>query len=143
MSVHQPRLYLDTNIFLDHFLGRKGHSSDLLREVARGRFAGLTSHFTLSEITGVLKQSGLPHDQVTSMVTRVQSFPNIMIVFNDRQMFLEMPQRILSSCAQCRDALHFMVALFLKADKIVTRDWGFKNAVDSIIPCVTPEQLLP
>jgi hypothetical protein len=73
----------------------------------------------------------------------VQAFPNVQIVFHDQNMFLDMPQNILGACVQCRDALHFMIAKSLAADRIVTRDSGFKNAVDSVIQCVTPEQLIP
>jgi len=143
VSSAQPRLYLDTNIFLDHFLGRRGRSSDLLREIARGQFLGVTSHFTLSEIASVLKELGLPQNRIHSIINQVQAFPNIDIVFHDQNMFLDMPQRILDTCVQCRDALHFMVAVFLAVDNIVTRDLGLKRAVDSVILCVTPEQLLP
>lgn len=139
----QPRIYIDTNIFLDHFLRRPGQSSNLLREIARGRFLGITAHFTLSELAGVLKELRVPRNRIDNIISLVQSFPNIHIIFHDQSMFLGMPQRILDTCAQSRDALHFMVALSLSVDNIVTRDRGFKRAVDSIIPCVTPEALLP
>lgn len=139
----QLRLYIDTNIFLDHFLGRRGKSSILLREIANGRFAGITSHFTLSELVGVLKELRVPPIDIDRIIKQVQAFPNILIVFHDQNMFLNMPQSILETCLQCRDALHFMIAKSLAADKIVTRDSGFKNAVNSVIQCVTPEQLIP
>jgi predicted nucleic acid-binding protein len=128
---------------LDHFLRRRGKSSILFREIANGRFAGVTSHFTLSELTGVLKELRVPHADIGRIMGQVQAFPNVQIVFHDQNMFLDMPQNILDTCVQCRDALHFMIAKSLAADRIVTRDSGFKNAVDSIIQCVTPEQLIP
>jgi predicted nucleic acid-binding protein len=136
-------LYIDTNIFLDHFLRRRGKSSALLREIANGRFVGVTSYFTLSELAGVLKELRVPHDKIERIIEQVQTFSNIQIVFHDQNMFLSMPQSILQTCTQCRDALHFVIARFLAADKIVTRDNGFKHAVNSVIECVTPEQLLP
>jgi len=139
----QLSLYIDTNIFLDHFLQRRGRSSALLRVIAAGRFFGVTSHFTLSEIVGVLKASGVPQNRIDYIINQVESFPNISIIFHDQNMFLDMPRRILDTCMQCRDALHFMAASFLAVDNIVTRDPGFKRAVNSLIPCVTPEQLLP
>jgi len=139
----QLRLYIDTNIFLDHFLGRRGKSTKLFREVAKGRFEGVTSHFTLSELAGVLKELGVHPNEINVIIRQVQAFPNIRIVFHDQEMFLNMPQSILDTCVQCRDALHFMIAKSLAVDKIVTRDTGFKNAVDSVIQCVTPEQLIP
>lgn len=139
----QLRLYIDTNIFLDHLLGRKGKSSQLIREIASGRFEGFTSHFTLSELAGVLKELGVPRDDINKILIHVQNFPNVQIVFHDYRMFLEMPENILNTCVQCRDALHFMIAKYLAVDKIVTRDKGFKNAVDYFIPCITPEQLIP
>jgi predicted nucleic acid-binding protein len=142
-SSPQPRLYIDTNIFLDHFLRRRGKSSTLLREIANGRFAGVTSHFTLSELTGVLKELRVPYADISRIIGQVQAFPNLQIVFHDQNMFLDMPQNIINTCVQCRDALHFMVAKSLAVDRIVTRDGGFKNAVDSVIQCVTPEQLIP
>ena len=142
-SSAQSRLYIDTNIFLDHFLRRRGKSSELLREIAKGRFLGITSHFTLSELAGVLKEVGLSPKDIDATIAQVQAFPNIQIIFHDQNMFLTMPQQILGTCVQCRDALHFIVAKFLAADKIVTRDGGFKHAVNSVIECVTPEQLLP
>jgi predicted nucleic acid-binding protein len=142
-SSPQLRLYIDTNIFLDHFLRRRGKSSTLLREIANGRFAGVTSHFTLSELTGVLKELRVPYADISRIIGQVQAFPNLQIVFHDQNMFLNMPQNIINTCVQCRDALHFMVAKSLAADRIVTRDSGFKNAVDSVIQCVTPEQLIP
>ncbi|MEM3874659.1 MAG: type II toxin-antitoxin system VapC family toxin [Candidatus Bathyarchaeia archaeon] len=141
-SGSQPRLYIDTNIFLDHLLGRKVKSSQLIREIANGRFEGFTSHFTLSELAGVLKELGVPRGDINKILIRVQEFPNIQIVFHDYIMFLDMPENILNTCVQCRDALHFMAAKYLAVDKIVTRDKGFKSAIDHIIPCVTPEQLL-
>lgn len=144
MSSSAPtRLYIDTNIFLDHFLKRQGKSSALLREIAKGRFLGITSHFTLSELAGVLKEVGLSPKDIGTIISQVQAFPNIQIIFHDQNMFLTMPQQILDTCVQCRDALHFTIARFLSADKIVTRDNGFKHAVNSVIECVTPEQLLP
>lgn len=136
------RLYIDTNIFLDHLLGRKGKSSQLIREISKGRFEGFTSYFTLSEIAGVLKELKVPQKDINKILISIQSFPNIQIVFHDYEMFLELPKDILDTCLQCRDALHFIVAKYLAVDKIVTRDKGFKNAVDHIIPCVTPEQLM-
>jgi len=142
-SVPQLRLYIDTNIFLDHFLRRRGKSSTLLREIANGQFSGVTSQFTMSELTGVLKEEKVSINEINRIIGLVQAFPNIQIVFHDPNMFQEMPQDILSTCAQCRDALHFVMAKSLAADRIVTRDKGFKRAVHSIIPCVTPEQLLP
>jgi len=143
VSSAQPRLYIDTCIFLDHFLGRRGRSSDLLREIARGHFSGITSYFTLSEIAGVLKEQGLPRNRIDGVINSIQAFPNIDIIFHSQNMLLNIPRRILDTCLQCRDALHFIVAAFLAADQIVTRDSGFKRAADSIIPCTTPEQLLP
>ena len=137
------RLYIDTNIFLDHFLGRIGKSTTLLRQIAAGQFDGITSHFALSEITGVLKECRLPHSDITRMVGQIQAFPNIQIVIHDQSMFLNMPNSILSTCVQCRDALHFTVAKYMAVDRIVTRDGGFRNAVNSVIQCVTPEQLIP
>jgi predicted nucleic acid-binding protein len=115
----------------------------LLREIANGRFEGVTSHFTLSELTGVLKELGVPHADIGKIIGQVQAFPNIQVVLPDQSMFIDMPGSILSTCVQCRDALHFMIAKSLLADRIVTRDTGFKNAVDSAIQCVTPEQLVP
>lgn len=136
------RLYIDTNIFLDHFLGRRGKSTKLFKEIAKGRFEGVTSHFTLSELAGVLKELKVRSDEIDRILRQVQAFPNIYIVFHDQNMFLNMPQSILDTCVQCRDALHFMIAKSLAVDKIVTRDSGFKNAVGSLIECVTPEQLI-
>jgi len=139
----QLRLYIDTNIFLDHFLRRRGKSSTLLKDIAGGRFDGITSHFTLSELTGVLKELRVPHADINRIIGQVQAFPNIQIVFHDQNMFLDMPQNMLGTCVQCRDALHFMIAKSLAVDRIVTRDGGFRNAVNSVIQCVTPEQLIP
>jgi predicted nucleic acid-binding protein len=68
------RLYIDTNIFLDHFLRRRGRSSTLLREIANGRFAGITSHFTLSELTGVLKELGVPHADIGRIFGKCKHF---------------------------------------------------------------------
>lgn len=141
-SSHQLRLYIDTNIFLDHLLGRKGKSSQLIIEIANGRFEGFTSYFTLSEIAGVLKELGFPREDINEILMNIQKFPNIQIVFHDYRMLLDMPENILNTCVQCRDALHFIVAKYLAVDKIVTRDKGFKDAVDNIVPCVTPEQLI-
>ncbi|PUA31501.1 MAG: hypothetical protein B9J98_06010 [Candidatus Terraquivivens tikiterensis] len=144
-SVPRLRLYLDTNIFLDldHLLGRKGKSSQLIREIANGRFEGFTSHFILSELAGVLKELGVPREYINKILVCVQKFPNVQIVFHEYIMFLDMPENILNTCVQCRDALHFVVAKYLAVDKIVTRDKGFKNTVDHVIPYVTPEQLIP
>jgi predicted nucleic acid-binding protein len=142
-SVPKLRLYIDTNIFLDHFLRRRGKSSTLLREIAKGRFSGVTSQFTMSELTGVLKEARVAINEINRITGLVQSFPNIQIVFHDPNMLQEMPQDMLGTCVQCRDALHFVMAKSLAADRIVTRDEGFKRAVHSIIPCITPEQLLP
>lgn len=137
------RLYVDTNIFLDHFLRRPGKSSALLTKIAKGQFIGITSHFTLSELTGVLKELRLPQQNIDAIINKVQSFPNLQVILYDQNMFLSMPQTMLDTCVQCRDALHFIIAKYLGADKIVTRDNGFKHAVNSVIECVTPEQLLP
>jgi len=139
----QLRLYIDTNIFLDHLLKRKGKSSQLIREIANGRFEGFTSYFTLSELASVLKELGVPRDDINRILIQVQAFPNIHIVFHDHKTFLDMPEDILNTCAQCRDALHFVIAKYLRVDRIVTRDKGFKNAVANVIQCVTPEQLIP
>jgi len=136
------RLYIDTNIYLDHLLRRSRRSSRLLKEIGRGKFLGITSHFTFSELAGVLKEAGLPPSKINTILNQLQAFPNIQIVFHEPWMFAEMPNQILNTCAQSRDALHYVIALYLKADKIVTRDHGFKNAVSSVIPCVTPEELL-
>ena len=95
-SSAQTRLYIDTNIFLDHFLRRQGKSSELLREIAKGRFLGITSHFTLSELVGVLKEVGLSPKDIDATITKVQAFPNIQIVFHDQNMFLTMPSKSLA-----------------------------------------------
>jgi predicted nucleic acid-binding protein len=137
------RLYVDTNIFLDHLLKRGGKSSQLIREIANGRFEGFTSHFTLSELAGVLKELSVPRDDINRILMQVQAFPNVHIVLCDYKIFLDMPEDILNTCAQCRDALHFVTAKYLRVDRIVTRDKGFKNAVSHVIQCVTPEQLIP
>ena len=136
------RLYIDTNIYLDHFLRRRGRSTDLLREIARGTFLGVTSHFTFSEIASVLKMERVSRQTINSILDRSQRFPNIQIVFHDPTMFLEIPKEILQTCAQSRDALHFIVALHMRVDRIVTRDTDFRSAVNKKIPCVTPEELL-
>lgn len=137
------RLYIDTNIYLDHFLRRRRESSDLFREIARRRFSGITSHFTFSEIAAVLKMEGIPKTKIDSILDPSQRFPNIQIVFHNAAMFRDFPTEILNTCVQVRDALHFIVALRIGADHIVTRDTGFKRAVNTIIPCVTPEEILP
>ncbi len=139
----QLRLYIDTNIFLDHFLKRRDKSSLLFREIGKGQFSGITSQFTISELTGVLKEARVSASEINRIIGLVQAFPNIQIVFHDLSMLQSMPQDMLHTCVQCRDALHFAVARSLAVDRIVTRDGGFKRAVDSVIPCVTPEQLLP
>jgi len=87
----QLSLYIDTNIFLDHFLQRRGRSSALLRVIAAGRFFGVTSHFTLSEIVGVLKASGVPQNRIDYIINQVESFPNISIIFHDQNIFLTCP----------------------------------------------------
>lgn len=143
MATNPLRLYVDTNIFLDHFLGRTGKSSALFRAIARGEFFGVTSQFTLSELTGVLKMAGKSPDDINHIINNVQAFPNISIVFHDATMLSNMPSDMLATCCQCRDALHFVSAKSLSADRIVTRDSGFKRAVNSLIQCVTPEQLIP
>ena len=129
----QLRLYIDTNIFLDHFLGRTGKSSALFRAIARGDFFGVTSQFTLSELTGVLKMAGKSPDEINNIINNVQAFPNISIVFHDATMLSNMPMDMLATCCQCRDALHFVSAKSLMADRIVTRDNDFKRAVNSLI----------
>ena len=129
----QLRLYIDTNIFLDHFLGRTGKSSALFRAIARGDFFGVTSQFTLSELTGVLKMAGKSPDEINNIINNVQAFPNISIVFHDATMLSNMPSDMLTTCCQCRDALHFVSAKSLMADRIVTRDNDFKRAVNSLI----------
>ena len=144
MATNPPlRLYIDTNIFLDHLLGRDGRSSALFRAIARGDFFGVTSQFTLSEITGVLKMAGRSPDDINHIINNVQAFPNISIVFHNATMLSDMPRDMLATCCQCRDALHFVSAKSLLADRIVTRDGGFRHAVNAQIQCVTPEQLIP
>ncbi|MFQ6074739.1 MAG: type II toxin-antitoxin system VapC family toxin [Candidatus Bathyarchaeia archaeon] len=137
------RLYIDTNIYLDHFLRRRGRSSELFREIRNGTFEGITSHFTFSEMAGVLKVLGCPRTRIESILGRAQSFPNITIVFHDTDMFLNMPDQILNTCVKTRDVLHFAVANSLAVDRIVTRDEAFKNAVGDIIQGVNPEDVLP
>lgn len=142
-STSGVRLYLDTNIYLDHVLNRPGKSSQLLTAIAQGQFEGITSYLTIAEIAGVLKAEGIPISQITSLLQRMERWPNIRIIFWHPSMDRQTPTEILSTCAQTRDALHFVVAKFMAADKIVTRDGGFTAAVQSVIPCVVPEDLLP
>jgi predicted nucleic acid-binding protein len=136
------RLYIDTNIYLDHFLRRHRQSSELLREIAKGTFSGITSLFTFSEIVSVLKMEGVSRTEINSILHHSQRFPNIQVISHEPFMFRDLPDEILRTCAQSRDALHFIVALYTEVDRIVTRDRGFRSAVNAIIPCVTPEQLL-
>lgn len=142
-STSVPRLYLDTNIYLDHILRRPGRSTQLLRAIAQRKFEGITSYLTISEIAGVLKSEGTPISRIVSLLPRMERWPNIQIVLWNPSMDRQAPAEILSTCAQTRDALHFVVAKFMAADKIVTRDTGFTAAVQSVIPCVVPEDLVP
>lgn len=137
------RIYIDTNIYIDHFLRRRGRSSELFREIRKGTFEGITSHFTFSEMAGVLKAVGYSRTGIESVLGLAQRFPNIRIVFHDLDMLLNMPDQILNTCVQTRDALHFAVANSLAVDRIVTRDEQFKDAIGNIIQCVTPESILP
>lgn len=129
LSASRERLYLDTNIYLDHLLGRRAKSSELLKAIADGKFEGFTSHLTFSETAGVLKAQGYSESNTTQLLSRMKKWPNIHIVLLNPSLDREMPVTILRTCAQTRDALHFVVARFVSADKIVTRDRGFANAV--------------
>lgn len=142
MSSSKERLYLDTNIYLDHILKRGRKSSELLRAIANGKFEGFTSYLTISESAGVLKAEGYSESNTTQLLSKIERWPNIQIVLWHPALDRETPKAILATCAQTRDALHFVVARFVSVDKIVTRDTGFANAVQGIIPCVLPEDLV-
>lgn len=139
----QCEFMLTQIIYLDHFLHRRGRSTDLLHEIARGTFLGITSHFTFSEMASVLKMQRVSKERINSILQESQRFPNIQIVFHTSDMFRDLPTEILNTCAQSRDALHFIVALHMAVDRIITRDTDFRSAVNKKIPCVTPEELLP
>jgi predicted nucleic acid-binding protein len=94
-------------------------------------------------MAGVLKMAGVSRQRIDSILYSSQRFPNIQIVFHEPEMFYDLPSEILNTCVQARDALHFIIALRLRVDRIVTRDPGFRSAVSSVIPCNTPEDLLP
>ena len=142
VSSSKERLYLDTNIYLDHLLKRGSKSTQFLREIANTKFDGFTSYLTFSEVCGVLKAEGYPLNKVSEIVNRIQKWPNIQILMSNPSIERNVPDAILATCCQTRDALHFSTARFVSVDKIVTRDTGFKQAVTKVIPCVLPEDLV-
>jgi len=131
------KVFLDTNIFLDHFLQRNEHSSKLLtlcEETAVRGYASSASFYTMAYLLG----KNLSHQKARTILSQFIRF--ITIVPTSKE---NLDQAFSSGFTDLEDAFQYFTALHdTSLDYFLTHNIKDFRAAISSLPVVTPKVFL-
>ncbi len=131
------KVFLDTNIFLDHFLQRNEYSSEVLKLCEEGKVHGCASSASFYTMAYLLEKH-LSKKEARSILSKYSNFIAILpTVKND------LDHAFSSGFTDLEDAFQYFTALHhISVDYFLTHNTiDFKTAIP-FLPVITPEEFL-